>query len=357
VIDLTAAGRLLDGAVGSGLCTGWQLSAARGGEASHLAGGVDGLGCAVEPTSRFAVYCAIKPLLAVAVGVAVQDGELSWDDRVGHLLPGAGPVVASCTVRSLLDHTSGVRAPGPVEVATLPPDRRLALALADEPLALGIGTSRYAEAAGWLVAGAVLEAAVGVPLRAFTEDRVLEPLGIGADIDLGATPPPDGRAALNVSVRGRGRLPLLVERTEPLGWTGNPGYGGRASTAALVALGAEGLAALDGHGRVLGAATAIELLRPGVARYDETFDRPCSFGAGWMVGLAEHRFGPAVGSRSFGHAGLLGMTACWADPDLGLSAGYHVNGLAEGATMLDWLRPAVVAAVARGAGGGVAPAG
>jgi hypothetical protein len=41
------------------------------------------------------------------------------------------------------------------------------------------------------------------------------------------------------------------------------------------------------------------------------------------------------------------MTAVWSDPDAGTTAGYHINGLSDGETMVTWFRPAVVSALLR----------
>ncbi len=340
------ARRLLRGAVRDGLGTGWQLviDDVRS-DRIELAEGTDALAHGVRSDSRFCTYCAAKPLLAMGIAAAVDEGELSWNDFVGDLLPGANEVTARRTVRSLLDHTAGVLRPSAVETTVLPGSRRLEAALDQVPRVLPAGSSAYSEAAAWVLAGAVLESAVGQTAAVYVTDRVLRPLDLVDEFDLGVTAATDGKFRMNVSVRGGRRWPLLLERTASLDWSTNPGYGGRASTRGLVGLASEVLRALNGKGAVLGTSVARDLITPGYTTFDTVWDRPCSFGLGWLVGLDEHRFGRAIPATAFGQVGLVGMTALWAVPEVGYAAGYHINGLSDGATAIDWLRGAVTDAV------------
>lgn len=118
----------------------------------------------------------------------------------------------------------------------------------------------------------------------------------------------------------------------------------------LMVLAREVLDALGGNGRVLLRSTATEMLRSHGPRDDVVLNRHCSFAAGWMTDLAQHRFGRTVSAGAFGQVGFVGMTGVWADPPRGLAAAYHLNGVTDGATAIDWVRSALVDAVTSACG-------
>ena len=134
----------LQGAVDDGLGTGWQLSVVATDARHDAAGGTDALGRPVQVDSRFATYCAVKPLVAMAAAAAVDDWDLSWDDRVGDLLVGVPRRWSAA--RSVRCSTT-TRAPGrpdAVTVTTLPPDARLGAARrhASPSSTVGLRTAR-----------------------------------------------------------------------------------------------------------------------------------------------------------------------------------------------------------------------
>ena len=100
----------------------------------------------------FPLASVTKPLVALSVLVAVEEGALGLDDPVGP--PGS-------TVRHLLSHASGIA-----------PDKDIAVA---KP-----GTRRIYSNAGFDVLGSLLEARVGGAYVDVLTARVLEPLGMRA---------------------------------------------------------------------------------------------------------------------------------------------------------------------------------
>lgn len=350
--ELDAAYDVLTAALASDVATGWQLAVSVNGEVSLSSDGVDALGRSVQPDSLFAVYCCIKPVVALCVAVAVQVGELSWEDEVGHLLPDVDPSLSRVTVRSLLDHSSGVVHPRAIEATTVALAARRAMAIRSAPRPLAASQTAYSEAASWMLLGAMLEAATSSDLRSFAECEVLGPLDVGRFFDLSAAPSGANldNLRLNVAWSDGRRWPVLLERTDRLDWSTNPGYGGRASCVGLMVLAREVLDALGGNGRVLLRSTATEMLRSHGPRDDVVLNRHCSFAAGWMTDLAQHRFGRTVSAGAFGQVGFVGMTGVWADPPRGLAAAYHLNGVTDGATAIDWVRSALVDAVTSACG-------
>ncbi len=326
-----------------GAATGWSIHATGPRGSLSEAGGVDGLGDPVETGSMFHVYCAIKPLLAIAVAHLVDQRELSLNDRIGDLLgpPGSlSPELSSTTVWDLLTHHSGINEPSATASAILPPDQRAHIALNHPPAELDLNESAYTEAAAWIVLGLCIEELVDHDLVAWTETRILEPLGLQHDFDLES----DNTDALRVNVtftRGR-RMPLLIELTEALSWRGNPGYGGRATTRGIAGLLDELMKAQAGGGRLLSEAAARQVLTLAPRRFDRTLGKECRFGGGVMADLGDHTFGDAPGPRSFGHGGLIGMTSAWCDPDTGVVACCHLNGLCHPSRSLATMRPRLV---------------
>lgn len=346
---------VLDGIVAERTCAwGYQASVVEittGTSLLSAAGGVDGLGRPLSPMTTSALYCSAKTLLAVALATLVEAGELSWDDVVGDIVEGCSPVVAATPVAALLTHRAGLDRPSLLEGSTLagPARRAAALGQAGSVPPLGPDESLYTEAAGWMVLGAVAETLAGTDCSTLVRERVLDPLNLAAEFDLDAAEADRRRIA--VSLRRR-PMPLLLEQTEQFAFAANPGYGGFATMAGQAALHAElargatsGSVALGVGPEVLGA-----LVTPGPARWDRTFKRRCAFGLGVAAALGDgHGFG-AVSPAAFGQAGLLGMSTVVADPELGFSAGVHLNGLLDAETSLGWLRAAVwdhVAAAAR----------
>jgi CubicO group peptidase (beta-lactamase class C family) len=104
-------------------------------------------------TTRVLPWASItKPLTALAVLIAVEEGSLGLDDAAGP--PGS-------TVRHLLAHASGLDFES---MTTLSPP----------------GTRRTYSNAGYEVLGATLEAATGIPFGDYLREAVLQPLGLRA---------------------------------------------------------------------------------------------------------------------------------------------------------------------------------
>lgn len=119
------------------------------------------------PTSRgpadqvFALASVTKPLVALAVLVAVEEGSLRLDQPAGP--PGA-------TVAHLLSHSSGL-APEDSENATL---SRLA-------------TRRIYSNHGYEILGRLVEEATDIPMATYLDEAILAPLGM-ADTTLNGSP-------------------------------------------------------------------------------------------------------------------------------------------------------------------------
>jgi CubicO group peptidase (beta-lactamase class C family) len=153
------------------------------------------------PDSLFALASLTKPLVALAVLVAAEEGALDLDAPAGEHLPTyrAG-VRAAVTPRHLLAHASGLPESGPAAVAAV-----------DVELVRPPATRRVYSNEGYAVLGALLAASTGMHHTEYVRAAVFEPLAMDAVLGLGA---PDEARALRVRDPGLWRpgLPLFNSR-------------------------------------------------------------------------------------------------------------------------------------------------
>lgn len=207
---------------------------------------------------RFAWASVTKPVTALAVLVAAEEGVVALDDPVGP--PGA-------SLAHLLAHASGLSPDDPEVVLAAPGTRRI-----------------YSNAAIELAAAHVAERA-GVGFDTYLAEAVLEPLGMTT-----------------------ARL------------VGSPAHGLEGRIADLCALAAECLAPRLVHPDTFAQATAVAF--PGLPGVLPGFGRqePCDFGLGFEVkGRKDpHWTGRGCSPATFGHFGQSG-SFCWVDPTMDLA--------------------------------------
>jgi CubicO group peptidase (beta-lactamase class C family) len=213
------------------------------------------------PTSRgpvdqqFALASVTKPLVALAVLVAVEEGSIGLDQEAGP--PGA-------TVAHLLSHSSG-----------LPPERD------GQSTVSGLATRRIYSNLGYEVLGELIQTATEFSIADYLSEAILRPLGMS-------------NTALN----------------------GSPAHGAVSTVNDLLKLGAELARPTLLSPQTIAAATSPHLphldgVLPGFGR-----QTPNQFGLGFEVrGTKQpHWTGSANSPRTFGHFGRAG-TFIWLDPD------------------------------------------
>ncbi len=241
--SLTDALRALDG---------WPVPAAAAGVV-----GPDGVLEAHGPTDRiFQLASVTKPLAALAVLVAVEEGAVELDAPAGP--PGS-------TLRHLLAHSSGLTfdgAPAPRRALSRP------------------GVTRIYSNAGFEVLGEYVEAATGIPFGQYFEQAVCRPLGL--------------------------RHTVLH---------GSPAYAATSTVDDLAVVTRELLVPTLLHPETLAEATTVQF--PGLAGVVPGFgrQRPCDWGLGFELrgGKTPHWTGHANSPGTFGHFGRAG-TFLWVDP-------------------------------------------
>lgn len=324
--------KVIEAECAAGTITGGMISVARrDGEVVTVTHGRDGIGRAVTADGLVPLYCAGKPLLALAVGAAVADGELSYEDRLGDLLPDLAPWVADATVDDVLCHRVGLHLlrAGPAVTCGGPARQRYTHHPTRDASFDPATTTAYSEFAGWYLLGEVIEELYGRSYGGVLHETVIEPTGVGADtfVSESGRTFDDVQPRITIDVRPRGEtlVPLLLERNESLYAGLNPGFGTLMTTAALARVYAS---LLGDDGKVPGAGPALADLRRARPRvvHDVILDRPSAFVGGFMVELALHGFIPEDGpDQRFGHIGMEGMAFGYADPlrDAGVAAWFN----------------------------------
>ena len=151
------------------------------------AAGLDSSGRPLQANARFEVGSITKTFVAALTLLLVEDDGLGLDDEVSTHLPGRYKPVGSVTVRSLLNHTSGL--PDFFEDARFAsqwqedpnrlwtPDELIDVSLAlprHEPGAFSYANSNY------VLIRLVIESITGVSLADLLRRRILDPLGLSA---------------------------------------------------------------------------------------------------------------------------------------------------------------------------------
>ena len=227
-----------------------------------------------------------KPVTALAVLVAAEEGSLDLDEP-------AGP--SGATVRHLLAHASGLPFHGAAPIA--PPGRR-----------------RIYSNEGFAVLGAHLELRTGIPFAEYVAEAVCRPLGLALDP------------------------------------SGHPGAGMHACLDDVLALGRELLAPTVIDGETLAEMTSVQFpgldgVLPDFGRFS-----PLDWGLGVELkdGKEGHWTGSLTSSSTFGHFGGSG-TFLWVDPTRDLACAALTTREFGGWAKIAWprLSDAVVAEVGR----------
>jgi D-alanyl-D-alanine carboxypeptidase len=132
------------------------------------------------PSTRYAIDSVSKEFTAAALLLLAEQGLLSLDDPVSRWFPQLGDAGA-VTLRQLLTHTGGIRDYWPQDFLTPEMTRPTTTAAiidewAQRPLDFAPGTDWQYSNTGYVLAGAVVEKASGVPLFEFLSRYVFQPL-------------------------------------------------------------------------------------------------------------------------------------------------------------------------------------
>ncbi len=320
--------RLIKTHIDDGRYAGAQIALARHGKLAlfRTYGNARTEGATIPATndSLFLLFSQTKVLTSSAVWTLVEEGKLSFMDRVSDHLPEfAARGKADITLEQVMTHQGGFPN-ADVTQATWTDHARMRAEVCDFSLEWTPGTRlQYHGRAAHLVQAMVIEAVTGQDFRTVIRQRVIEPLGLEHEIMVGV---PEDQQARCADTYG----PEARDNSAAFRSAGLPSGGGYAT--------ARGMAAfyqMLGHGGRLG---QTRLFSPRLIAYvsrSHTGESPDLA----MTGIPMHRgLGPHVRGDSdrirglgtigapvtFGHGGV-GSSYSWADPSSGVSFSYLTN--------------------------------
>jgi CubicO group peptidase (beta-lactamase class C family) len=272
----------------------------------------------------FLLFSQTKVLTSAAIWALVEEGRLSFMDRIADHLPEfATRGKAEITLHQVMTHQGGFPS-GDVTQATWTDHALMRAQVCDFSLEWTPASQlQYHPRAAHLVQAMVIEAATGQDYRDVIRQRVIEPLGLGNDIFVGVPESQQSRCANTYAPEPR-------DNSAAFRSAGLPSGGGYAT--------ARGMAAfyqMLGQGGRLG---PVRLFSPRMIAYaarNHTGESPDHA----MTGIPMHRgLGPHVRGESdrirglgtigapatFGHGGV-GSSYSWVDPTSGVSFTYLTN--------------------------------
>jgi CubicO group peptidase (beta-lactamase class C family) len=144
---------------------------------------------AIDPQTNFRLASCTKQFTAMAVMLLVHDGKLRYDERLTEVFPKFPEYGREITIRSLLNHTSGLpdyeelmerdsagRSPRWTEVRQIRDGEVLTLLEAEKRGKFAPGTRWAYSNSGYVVLGLVAAKVSGKPFEDFLRERIFEPL-------------------------------------------------------------------------------------------------------------------------------------------------------------------------------------
>jgi CubicO group peptidase (beta-lactamase class C family) len=270
----------------------------------------------VTPDSVFLLASITKPVTACALMLLVERGRVSLSDPVKRYLPDfTGGDRGKIRVRDLLSHTSGLPDMLPENI-----DLRRAHAPLSEfvkrtyktPLLYPPGTSFRYQSMGVLLAGEIVERLSGMPLRAFEQKEIFDPLGMKhSALGIGSFDISDTVQAWSSAAADRNDEERFGANTRYWRDMGHPWGGMHSNTRDIAVLLQAFLnGGVYGDKRVFSPATVKAMTS------DQNSNVQAPWGLGWALGrsVVWNFFGDLVSPAAFGHAGATG-TVAWADPE------------------------------------------
>ena len=272
----------------------------------------------------FLLFSQTKMLTSAAVWALIEEGRLSFMDRIADHLPefaqrGKGEI----TLHQVMTHQGGFPS-GDVTKATWMDHARMRAEVCDFSLDWTPGTRlQYHPRAAHLTQAMVIEAVTGQDYRDVIRKKVLAPLGLANEIFVGVPASEQERCADTYAPEARDNSPEFKA-------AGMPSGGGYATARGMAAF----YQMMLGGGRL----GDVRLLSPRLIAY-VTRSHTGERGDDAMGGIPMHRgLGPHVRGESdrirglgtigapetFGHGGA-GTSYSWADPTSGVSFTYITN--------------------------------
>ena len=361
---------VLKAGIDAGLHPGAQLYVSLGGQVlANIAVGEARPGVAMTPDSLNLWLSSTKPVGAVVIAQLWERGLLELDDPVVKFIPEFGQKgKEAITVRHILTHTAGFRAPPRSEDSPWEQIIAELCAARQEPGWVPGKKAGYHPASSWYILGEIVRRLDGREYSSYVRKMIFEPLGMNdswVGMSLDTFHAYGDRIALMQDTTKSPSVPLDAERIATSCRPGSGGWGpvrelgrfyemlmnrGRVSVLVGSAL-ADGISPKPGtysSGTIPSAkadptkrSEKIAILSPqGVeaitARHragmmDVTFKTPIDWGLGFLLNSTEPRddlpygYGLRASPRTFGHGGAQ-SSGGFCDPERGLVVAYVFNG-------------------------------
>jgi len=131
-----------------------------------------------KPSTRLLVWSTTKSFASTAAGLAIADGKLKLDTKLGELLPSVSPAEKrDITIRQLLSMTSGVHNQG--NINELP--NLFDFALTKAPMDHKPGERWDYNNTGLALLSPAMKQATGKEIDDYLDEKVLRPIGITRD--------------------------------------------------------------------------------------------------------------------------------------------------------------------------------
>jgi CubicO group peptidase (beta-lactamase class C family) len=279
------------------------------------------------------LYSNTKVITASAIWALVEEGALSFHDKIADHIPTFGSHgKGEITLLQVLTHQGGFPGAGlDIPRSAWEDHIELKSRVCNFTLEWTPGSRlEYHRLAAHWVCAILIEAVAKQDYREFIRQRVVKPLGLEGELFVGLPPSENGRCADMHMPAEDGKPSRMSHENDPA-WrhVGVPGGGGFATARAMAAF----YQMMAGGGRL----GATRLFSPRLVQYvtrNFTGDRVDHYmGMPMHRGLGPHSRGTTAGIRglgslasptTFGHGGV-GSSYCWADPETGVSFAYITN--------------------------------
>jgi CubicO group peptidase (beta-lactamase class C family) len=134
------------------------------------------------PSTRFRIGSVSKPLTAAGLALLVERGQLDLDATVQNYIPDFPLKEGVITLRLLAGHLAGIRNYRGLETVSNKPYPNLRSGLKifeNDPLETPPGAKFSYASYNWNVLAVAMEAAAGCDFLTYTEENVINPLGLG----------------------------------------------------------------------------------------------------------------------------------------------------------------------------------
>lgn len=353
-----SSGRLVEfceGIVGAKqLAIGVQISIRCQGQERLLVRGTGGTSRDLTPVSRLRVYCAGKPITALALSRELGSHGIGLDERIGdHLGEVLAPYpshISDYTFADLLSHSTTMTNPVGKKIIRAPESAMPQLML-DGVTRTASGGIGYSEIAAWRMLCWAVESTTGRPAAEVIRQEIREYIGL-EHTTVGMTEDDIATAIVepNVTLQHGERIPMLAETSRSrLGYF-EPGVGTMSTASDLSRFYEWTMNPMTPQGETDPATVALidRMVTHRRERiYDAGFLRECSFGLGLMVDLEDHHYGSSTSTAAYGHSGLIGTAFGFADPAADLAVGVILVGITDEESTGTYLRPTLVDNIVR----------